>query len=202
MDHIFDMAIKNFTEISGYIFVALSFVLLTMVKNWFSKAKFFDAARMINYNSKIRDLLVELRTVQNADRAKLFQFHNGEYFVSGESVMKFSLTHVAMKTGISFPELSASYVSVPTGYLTRTLEALQTDGVHKIVTEESEDDFFLKHIFVAEGIQYCLMAPVMDNKGHWVGFVMCVWLNESRPKNSYTELEHYAAKIGSALGKK
>lgn len=202
MNHVFDMAIKNFTEISGYILVAFSFVLVSMVRTWFAKAKFFDAAKMINRNTHIRDLLVELRTVQNSDRAKLFQFHNGEYFVTGQSAMKMSLTHVAMKTGVSFPELSASYVSIPTGYLTRTLENIQRDGVFMMVTEDSEDDFFLKHIFLAEGIQCCLMAPVMDNKKNWVGLVMCVWLNESKPKNSYSELQHYAAKIGSALTKK
>jgi len=197
-----DLVLKNVIEISGYAVVALSFVAVALVRTWFSNRKFFDAAKMINRNSNIRDLLVELRTVQNADRAKLFQFHNGEYFVSGESVMKLSLTHVAMKTGISFPEMSASYVSVPTGYLTRTLAAMHEDGIHEVFTDDSEDDFFLKHVFVAEGIQYCLMAPVMDNKKNWVGFVMCVWLHDSKPHTLPKELEHFTAKIGSALTKK
>jgi hypothetical protein len=54
----------------------------------------------INIHTEIHEMLTELRILTDAARAQVIQFHNGEYFMDGVSMRKFSVTHESLATGI------------------------------------------------------------------------------------------------------
>lgn len=55
----------------------------------------------IQVHSEIHETLTELRIKTDSARAQIIQFHNGEYFMDGVSMRKFSLTHESLARGMS-----------------------------------------------------------------------------------------------------
>lgn len=187
-------------EIGGYILAAIGLFFSAQIKKWFISKQFFDPSKMITKNVQVRDYLIELRALIEADRVKLFQFHNGEYYVSGESVMKLSMTHVSVRTGISYPELANThYSSIPTSYLTRILQSLYKEEFLIIHANSLEEDQYLKHIFVAHGIKTAILYPVANAHGQWIGIIMAVWLGDIEPSIDLLDLQSSSAKIGQLL---
>jgi hypothetical protein len=50
-------------------------------------------------HTEIHELLTELRVHTKAMRVSVLQFHNGEYFMDGISMRKFSITHESSHRG-------------------------------------------------------------------------------------------------------
>jgi len=187
-------------EVGGYVLAAIGLFFSAQIKKWFVSKSFFDPSKMISKNVQVRDFLIELRALIDADRVKLFQFHNGEYYVSGESVMKLSMTHVAVKTGISYPELAnIHYSSIPTSYLTRILQSLYKEEFLIVHTQILEDDQYIKNIFIAHGIKSAILYPVSNVKGQWIGILMAVWIGDVEPTIDLLDLQSSSAKIGQLL---
>ena len=186
---------KNLYEVGGYVAFATSFVLVTRLREWFKHIK-FDGPRHINKNSTIRDALVEIRAIQDADRAILFQFHNGDKFVSGESIMKLMMTHVVMKTGISFPIDLYEAGSIPTTHITKTLFELNKSGC---IYATMQDDSYLCHMFTAGNIESSIMLQVKSYKDEWIGVLMLVYLQRHVGEINIDDLQAYASKIGQTL---
>jgi hypothetical protein len=55
----------------------------------------------IRVHTGIHETLTELRIQTNSDRTQVLQFHNGEYFMDGVSMRKFTLTHESLVKGVS-----------------------------------------------------------------------------------------------------
>jgi len=52
-------------------------------------------------DSRIHDMLVELRTETRADRVQILQFHNGEFYDTNISIKRFSCSHEVIKQGVA-----------------------------------------------------------------------------------------------------
>ena len=52
-----------------------------------------DCDKLTKENSRIHEILTELRIVSNCNRASISQFHNGGHFLDGSSMLKSSITH-------------------------------------------------------------------------------------------------------------
>lgn len=57
--------------------------------------------QFIQVHGQIHESLTELRIQTDAARTQVIQFHNGEYFMDGVSMRKFSLTHESLSRGVS-----------------------------------------------------------------------------------------------------
>lgn len=64
------------------------------------KVEFGKNDNFIMVHSEIHEVLTELRVLTDAARSQIIQFHNGEYFMDGVSMRKFSLTHESLEKGI------------------------------------------------------------------------------------------------------
>jgi hypothetical protein len=53
----------------------------------------------IEIHTEIHELLTELRVTTKCMRASILQFHNGDYFMDGISMRKFSVTHESAHKG-------------------------------------------------------------------------------------------------------
>ena len=83
------------------IWIAISFaVLVGAIKGIKKIKKEITSDNFITIHGEIHELLTELRVITDAARTQVIQFHNGEYFMDGISMRKFSLTHESVEKGI------------------------------------------------------------------------------------------------------
>lgn len=168
------------------------------IKQWLMarKSKNFDLA--INRNYQINALLSELRVIYLAERVLFFQLHNGEYFLSGESNMKCSMTHFVVGTGVAAP-FGSIYQNVPTTHLVETFTDLKNEGFCWYeVDSESPQDPSLRHLLALTGTVKALIAPVRKGANVWMGFVAVAWMDEVS-QQEIEALEEYAQKIADIL---
>src|SRR4051812_24213923 len=98
--------LDNLGESAAVIFLGILALSARRIKVLWTDRVMRSFERSVNKNVRIRELLAELRVPYMADRVCLYQFHNGEYFHSGDSIMKCSLTHFVTRVGVSNPGMS------------------------------------------------------------------------------------------------
>jgi hypothetical protein len=93
--------VKIFETYSGYVAVVCA-MLFGGWKAWtkFQKERKKNNDNFITVHGEIHEVLTELRVLTDSARAQVIQLHNGEYFMDGVSMMKFSLTHESLEKGI------------------------------------------------------------------------------------------------------
>ena len=93
--------VKVFEAYSGYVAVACAMI-FGVWKAWtkYSKDRENNDNSFITVHGEIHEVLTELRVLTDSARAQVIQFHNGEYFMDGVSMRKFSITHESLEKGI------------------------------------------------------------------------------------------------------
>jgi hypothetical protein len=92
--------VKIFESITVYVAIAAA-IIFGGWKAWKKYSKeFVTSDNFINIHTEIHEMLTELRVLTDAARAQVIQFHNGEYFMDGVSMRKFSVTHESLAIGI------------------------------------------------------------------------------------------------------
>lgn len=188
---------ENLSEILILLAIAILTACLGRIKNWWKDRAIKKFERGINQNMRVQQLLAEVRVTYSADRASLYQFHNGDYYHSGESIMKCSLTHFVTRTGISNPN-SAS--AIPSTHMLLTLKSLQEKSTLRMKHIEFTDDSFEDNIFTAAGTHTALAASVRDSRRNWIGIVCLSWITEPGELKDNSVLA-YSHQIGEFLSK-
>jgi len=160
----------------------------------------------INKDSKIREILIELRTIVNADRACLFQFHNGSTFTAKNPIWKVSNTHESVAPGIS-SEIG-NLQDIKASSMIETLQSFWSEdykpGVEKISPEycgecsksciehgkkvifinvEELEDSYSKSLLVEQGITCVIDVPIYNGEDNCVGFVAINYCGERDVEN-------------------
>lgn len=185
----------------GYFIAASLGVLSINFKDWWKKRNKKGIADTVNYNLAIRDILVELRVKFNSDRVKLFQFKNGEYYITGESEQKFCLTHVILAPGVSYPEaFYGNNQQIPISYVTRLLkETIEHKKCFKNVSE-IENDNYIKLLLQTDSVHNVLFLPVFSKFNKIIGIVVITWLNETAdPDIDCDYIKEIIARLGYTL---
>ena len=192
--------ITTIADITVLVMAAFTITFFKQIKQWLieRKSKSFDLA--INRNSVINALLSELRALYRTDRVMFFQIHNGEYFLSGESNMKCSMTHFVVRTGVAMP-IGSLYQNVPTTHLVSLFAELKDKNVSWFEVDsetEAKHDPTLRHLLALTGTRWALICPVKKYNNIWMGFVVLSWMDDlGKPKE--IELEKYAQQIADVL---
>lgn len=147
---------------------------------------------------KVRDLLSELRVLYGADRVGLWQFSNGDYYVSGTSIMKSSMTHFVTKTGIASPPPSQN---LPTTHMVMSLKSLQASDFCCFDNTSLTDDAFQESLFATTGSQFVLSAAVREPNKNWIGILVIAWLDKPAGTVSGQQLVSYARQVGEFMAK-
>jgi hypothetical protein len=201
MDHISPLLqalIDNLGESAAVIVLAILGLSATKIQTWWKDRTIKRFERGINQNVRLRELLSELRVPYTADRVRLYQFHNGDYYHSGESIMKCSLTHFVTKVGVANP---IGGQSIPSTQMVLSLKAIQDKSSVLFTYGTLEDDSFLDGLFLNNGSFAVLVTAVRDSRKNWVG-VLCVdWLTDPGIRDDKSLLV-YARQIGDFLSTK
>lgn len=162
---------------------------LGVKKFWKSRKK---TDNFIMIHSEINELLTELRLTSNSMRASVLQFHNGEYFMDGISMRKFSITHESSHKGYTSQILKFknTLCSLFIPLLTRILE--NKPMIYCVAAMPANS--YTKHFFEDENISHIACLPV-KNKHVNVGFVLVQWHKDYVPDLAQEEkfMTHFAS---------
>lgn len=130
-------------------------------------------------HSEIHELLTELRVLTDSARAQVIQFHNGDYFMDGISMRKFSLTHESVEKGV---ESDGERVQ---GYLCSIflpLILLVNENVSKIHFTVDLKESYVKQYFESRNVEAFCVLPIKIN-GQITGFTMIQWCSGNKAEN-------------------
>ena len=162
--------VRVFEDWAVYTAIAIG-VVIGFKKCW-SKLKLqFKRDNFFVVHSEIHELLTELRILTDSARTQIIQFHNGEYFMDGISMRKFSITHESLTRGIG------SCVGQMTGSLCSLfvpLLSLVLDNSTVITYTTDLKDSYFKQFFESRNIEAFIVLPVTV-KNQVTGFVLVQW---------------------------
>jgi hypothetical protein len=162
------MDLTKIFEVSAYSVAGLLGLGYGITKFWKSKIK---TDNFIAIHTEIHELLTELRLTGKSMRATILQFHNGEYFMDGISMRKFSITHESAHKGYTSQTIKFKNVlcSLFIPLLNKVIEDKPT-----IYQVEAMSESYAKHFFEDENISHYSCLP-LKNKNVTVGFILLQW---------------------------
>lgn len=154
------------------IWTAITFaVILGGVKGFKKFKQEFKPDNFITIHTEIHELLTELRVLTDAARAQVIQFHNGEYFMDGISMRKFSLTHESVEKGI---ESDGERLQ---GYLCSMflpLLLMVNDNSPKVHYTADLPENYVKQYLESRNVEAFSVLPIKINN-LITGFIMNQW---------------------------
>jgi hypothetical protein len=158
--------------------VLLIFMIHDKVKAKIKNNQYKNLTVFLKKNEQIQQKLTELRVILNADRAKLFQFHNGDYYIGGDSALKCTLTNVSVSDGVSYPQQALTYyssatVSSASQYINPAVE--KEVGFFSLVENLKDDDW--KRMKTLNGTKSILINK-LGHGNNIIGFVIISWQQE------------------------
>lgn len=179
--------------------IAISFTAFQKkIRAWLEKRVNDKFENSINKSSLIRDHLAELRAMLAADRALLFQLHNGQYYFSGEGADKLSLTHFVVDAGVAIPDRAGTRLqNVPISYWPETFKIMQSKGYFMEQSDAFVDPFNAQ-MFSVDGVSTVVCGPVKDRRGFWRGVLVVEYLEKKNKSDVHIAAE-YGQRIGDLL---
>ena len=162
--------VRVFEDWAVYTAIAIG-VVIGFRKSWSKLRSQFKRDNFFVVHSEIHELLTELRILTDSARTQIIQFHNGEYFMDGISMRKFSITHESLTRGIG------SCVGQMTGSLCSLfvpLLSLVLDNSAVITYTTDLKDSYFKQFFESRNIEAFIVLPVTV-KNQVTGFVLVQW---------------------------
>jgi hypothetical protein len=165
----------------GYAVVGGVVYSLKLAQDWLEKKrKIQNIDATVNNNLKVYELLSEIRQIFGADRVKLFQFKNGDYFAGGGSEQKLTMSHIVCRTGVSIPAAAMTdYQLIPVGMMTKFLDALGRQSWKDFIVRGLEDDFYFKYPMLRDGTEH-IVATLIKSNGRTLGLLIVSWLEETK----------------------
>jgi hypothetical protein len=128
----------------------------------------------IQVHSEIHETLTELRIKTDSARVQIIQFHNGEYFMDGVSMRKFSLTHESLARGMS-ADASRIKGLLCSMFLPLLNYIVQDEAV--LVDVEKMPHSFCKQFFEDNNVEGFCVLPIKV-KNQITGFLFAQWCND------------------------
>lgn len=169
------LELPEFVEKIGITVAGLLGVGYGFKKFWKSKKK---TDNFILIHSEINELLTELRLSSDSMRVSVLQFHNGEYFMDGISMRKFSITHESSHKGYTSQALKFknTLCSLFVPLLTKVIE--NQPLIFNIQSMPANS--YTKHFFEDEFVSHIACLP-LKNKNVNVGFILVQWHKDYAP---------------------
>jgi hypothetical protein len=148
-------------------------IIIGVIKGWKKIKRILSEDNFIHVHSEIHELLTELRVLTNSARTQVIQFHNGDYFMDGISMRKFSLTHESVEKGIeSDGERVQGYLC--SMFLPLILTIIENNPKVRYTTDLK--DSYVKQYLESRNVEAFSVMPIRINN-QVTGFVMTQWCN-------------------------
>ena len=166
----------------------ISLIMVGVIGGVYGIVKFVKARvkvdNFIAIHTEIHELLTELRITTKCMRASIIQFHNGDYFMDGISMRKFSVTHESSHKAYTSQvvKLKASLCSMFIPLLVHVL-----DNKSLVYRIQALPESYTKGFFEDENVSNYACLP-LKNKGVNIGFVLLQWHEDFEPKIEEQEI--------------
>jgi hypothetical protein len=130
----------------------------------------------IQVHSQIHESLTELRIQTDAARTQVIQFHNGEYFMDGVSMRKFSLTHESLSRGVSAddPRIKGLLCSMFVPLMNFVIK-----NEANVISVYDIPHSFCKQFFEENNVEGFVVLP-LKVRGQLTAFVLTQWCSEAK----------------------
>lgn len=164
--------VKVFEIYSGYVAIGCA-ALFGIWKAWtkYRVEHHKNNDNFITVHGEIHEVLTELRVLTDAARAQVIQFHNGEYFMDGVSMRKFSVTHESLEKGI---ESDANRIKGVLCSMFIPLLHLVLENNAKIHYTVDLKNSYLKQYLESRSVEAFSVLPIKI-QNQTTGFVMIQW---------------------------
>jgi transcriptional regulator with GAF, ATPase, and Fis domain len=178
LSNISDNFIKAFESwtITFAIITAGLFALIKGIKKY---KEVFATDNFITVHSEIHELLTELRVLTDAARTQVIQFHNGEYFMDGISMRKFSLTHESVEKGI---ESDGERMQGLLCSMFLPLLLLVVEDHAKVHFTVDLKDSHVRQYLESRNVEAFSVVP-LQKQNQMTGFVMVQWCSGNKAEN-------------------
>jgi hypothetical protein len=200
--------VESFTEIAkiagefvGYVLVGVFGWLLVKFKKVAEERTKYPV-RAIETSHRVRELMTEVRACFHADRVKIFQFKNGDYYTGGASEQKIVITHIVSRVGVGCTEGILRFQNVPVSLVGSFLKRAVDQKIHVTQVEEIDDDSVLKGFFLMNGTSTVMTCKLLKNR-QLIGLLVVTWmepLKNFKPKDGdLRELDTFMAYLEKLL---
>lgn len=145
-------------------------IMSVLLSQRIKKNKFRDP--IIDEHKNSENIYTALNFVMDemgADRAYIFQFHNGSYYISGRSQQKFSCSHETVTKGISREaEFSQNYII--SNYHTY-IDELVNNGEFCFTDPSEVEDHAFASLMQTKGIKSIYNIPIKTLNGRIIGIL-------------------------------
>jgi len=156
--------------------VALAAVMTGIFYSIHKKHKNHKKRKLDNFwkvHTIIHESLTELRVRTNCARSQIVQFHNGEYFMDGVSMRKFSLTHESINKGVSSEADKLQNLLI--SRFLPLINVLMEDDSNIIFSDDIEDETWKSFLMSGNVVAFSVLP--LRHKGDITGYVMSQWCN-------------------------
>lgn len=168
----------------GYVLAAVISAVTTLFAVWFRHylyEKRQDISPVSRKNENIYLILQALIENFGADRAYIYEFHNGERFFSGQPQKKFSCTYEWTGEGISAESNRSQNYRVTNFH--QYIESLLSDGEFFRPDTESIRDFSFRALLQDKGVKSLYNIPLKSVGGKNIGFIGVDFVKEQKNLN-------------------
>lgn len=123
----------------------------------------------IEIGNKIDQILDNLMEETGADRAYVFQFHNGSYFYTGNSIDKMTNTHEKVGKGVSHEQLK--YRDVGTAPFRFLVEQIIKARIYTCNDTSDINHYNTKLMMLDRGSKAFSIKVMFDSRKRPVGFI-------------------------------
>jgi hypothetical protein len=175
--------------------------LFKMVSDWLKdKKKKPDYNIDININNKVYQILTECRVIFKADRAVVWQYHNGDFYISSNSILKQSITYES--TDQRTIAIMRDYQNVLASQFPQSSNRLLNEGEIVIDNMNECDMRELREEMIYNGIKSMYMLKMTDKQNNMIGFLSLHYIGNENPNLNIDELKVYSNRITTTILKK
>lgn len=156
--------------------------------------------RRINSSLQINNCLNRILNFTNADRAFIFEFHNGGHNIAGVDFAKASNTYEALRMGVK-PQMP-NLQSLPLGMFAPFIKGAVNGVINKKIDDfKKEGDLSSFYALSEQGIKSIYVVGLYDEYDNPIGFVGLDYCTEDRyiTKEGKIKMKQLAGKLSVML---
>lgn len=185
MDELVKTVGEHLGTVAGYVVLGVFTVIAHQVKAWCERRRSRNAVhKAVSTNVLVQEILSELRREFDCDRVTISQFHNGDYFASGTSVQKVTLTHYTVRPGVTHPadpDSARDLRFTPASFMPHLLDELFKVGYRLCLDFDSEDVWVQKYQ-ATNGLRTVLLVLIPGRRPQEaLGIQAFCWLDLCQP---------------------
>ena len=132
-----------------------------------------DCNKLNKENSRINEILTELRIVSNCNRASISQFHNGGHFLDGSSMLKSSITHESCDI-LTLPTIH-DYQGSLLSRFTTLMNILHKNDISIQYVRDMKNSL-CKYVMESKGVEVFAIISIHSLDGlNVIGYVSVEW---------------------------